>query len=105
MGEKHPVECHEIWHYDDEKHIQKLTGLTALCPSCHQVKHIGLARVRGKEAEAKKHLAKVNNWSNLEVEKYLTTVWSQWRKRSQNNWKLDLSWLEKNFNIKVAEKR
>ncbi|WP_373481190.1 HNH endonuclease [Geminocystis sp.] len=105
VGEKHPVECHEIWHYDDEKYIQKLIGLTALCPSCHQVKHIGLARVRGKEAEAKKHLAKVNNWSNLEVEKYLTTVWSQWQKRSQNNWKLDLSWLENNFNIKVAEKR
>jgi hypothetical protein len=80
-------------------------GLIALCPSCHQVKHIGLAKVRGKEAEAKKHLAKINNWSNLDVEKYLTTVWNPWTKRSQNNWKLELSWLEDNFNIKVEEKR
>jgi hypothetical protein len=105
VGPKHPVECHEIWDYDDERCIQKLIGLIALCPSCHQVKHIGLAGVRGKEDEAKKHLAKVNKWSNLEVENYLTTVWNQWRKRSKNNWKLDLSWLEDNFNIKVAEKR
>jgi 5-methylcytosine-specific restriction endonuclease McrA len=105
VGSKHPVECHEIWHYDDEKYIQKLIALIALCPNCHQVKHIGLARVRGKEDEAKKHLAKVNNWSNLEVENYLTTVWNQWQKRSQVEWKLDLSWLEDNFNLKVEEKR
>ena len=43
-GSKHPVECHEIWHYDDDKYIQTLTGLTALCPDCHRVKHIGLAQ-------------------------------------------------------------
>jgi len=105
VGEKHLVECHEIWHYEDEKYIQKLIGLTALCPSCHRVKHMGFARVIGKEKEAKQHLAKVNNWSTLQVENYLAKVWSQWTKRSQNNWKLDLSWLEDNFNLKVAEKR
>ena len=22
-GKKHPVECHEIWEYDDKNHIQK----------------------------------------------------------------------------------
>jgi 5-methylcytosine-specific restriction endonuclease McrA len=56
-GSKHPVECHEIWHYDDENKIQKLMGLIALCPSCHQVKHIGLAQIQGKGEEANRHLA------------------------------------------------
>ncbi len=63
-GDKHPVECHEIWNYDDINHIQTLFGLTALCPSCHQVKHIGLAGLRGRGEEAEAHLAKVNNWSS-----------------------------------------
>ena len=59
-GPKWPVECHEIWHYDDQKKVQKLLGLTALCPSCHEVKHIGLAGVRGRCQQACEHLARVN---------------------------------------------
>ena len=31
-GNKHAVECHEIWEYDDKEHIQKLIGMIALCP-------------------------------------------------------------------------
>lgn len=26
VGQQHPVECHEIWDYDDQQHIQTLTG-------------------------------------------------------------------------------
>ena len=37
------VEAHEIWHYDDRKHIQTLVGLIALCKSCHALKHIGFS--------------------------------------------------------------
>jgi len=35
-GSKWPVECHEIWAYDDENHIQELAGMQALCPKCLQ---------------------------------------------------------------------
>jgi hypothetical protein len=104
-GQNHPVECHEIWHYDDANKVQKLMGLTALCPSCHQVKHIGLAEIRGQAEAAKKHLAKVNRWTSQQTEAYLTEVWQIWRERSQYSWKLDLSWLEQEFGIKVEEKR
>jgi len=45
-GPQYPVECHEIWNYDDTRLIQKLDGLIALCPDCHEVKHIGLAGAR-----------------------------------------------------------
>jgi hypothetical protein len=94
VGSKHPVECHEIWHYDDETHTQRLDGLIALCPSCHGVKHIGLAGMKGDIGEAVAHLARVNGWKMLEAEKYVSAALRIWKERSQHEWKLDLSWLE-----------
>lgn len=64
-GPRWPVECHEIWHYDDDRQYQTLTGLIALCPSCHEVKHIGFSELRGKKDEAVAHLALVNGRAHL----------------------------------------
>ncbi len=58
------LECHEMWEYDDERRIQRLSGLVALCHRCHEVKHLGLAGVRGRGKQAMEHLARVNGWSN-----------------------------------------
>ena len=66
IGNRHPVECHEIWEYKDD--IQKLIGFTAICPSCHQVKHIGLSQIRGLEKQCVEHLVKVNNINKKEAE-------------------------------------
>ena len=55
--------CHEIFEFDDQKLIQKLTKLVALCPDCHMVKHIGLAEVNGNLKKATKHFMKVNKTS------------------------------------------
>lgn len=93
IGPKHPVECHEIWHYDDKKLIQKLTGMIALCPDCHMVKHIGLARVQNKGELAVKHLMKVNNLSRTKAEQYVTDSFKVWSGRSTKRWKLDISHL------------
>lgn len=93
-GEQWPVECHEMWYYDDKNRIQMLQGLIALCPKCHEVKHIGLTGLRGKEKEAKIHLAKINYWNEEETEQYLRKVWDTWQERSRYEWKLDLGWLE-----------
>jgi 5-methylcytosine-specific restriction endonuclease McrA len=97
-GPKWPVECHEIWHYDDVKHIQKLIGLTALCLSCHEVKHRGLAGIKGRGEIADQHLAKVNHWAMPETEKYVDEQFEVWRERSRYQWILDISWLGQ-FNI------
>ncbi len=35
------LHCHEVWKYNDKRHIQRLKGLIALCEKCHQVNHIG----------------------------------------------------------------
>jgi 5-methylcytosine-specific restriction endonuclease McrA len=103
-GPKWPVECHEVWHYNDKRHIQTLVGLTALCPNCHAVKHIGLSGLRGKGAEAEAHLAKVNGWTRQETAAYLEKVWHTWQVRSRYEWRLDLNWLEAQ-GIKVAVHR
>lgn len=95
IGKKHPVECHEIWQYDDKKHIQKLIRLTALCPACHEVKHIGLAHIRNRGEIAKEHLSKVNDWSKQKTNKYVQEQFNVWMGRSCSEWKIDITWLEK----------
>ena len=94
VGKHHPVECHEIWQYDDAKRIQKLMGLIALCPRCHEVKHIGFANTQGRGAIATAHLAKVNGWTLAEAKWYVHQQFALWMQRSRLAWQVDLGWLE-----------
>lgn len=104
VGPKWPVECHEVWEYDDERHVQKLVGLTGLCPACHEVKHMGLANTRGRGDDARRHLVQVNGWTSSETEEYVADAFEVWRERSQHEWALDLTWLE-GFGIHVESRR
>lgn len=92
-GKRHPVECHEIWHFDDVRSVQTLTGLIALCPSCHRVKHIGNANRMGLLWPTLKHMAKVNSWPLYMAEAYSEVMMDQWQYRSQFAWTLNLDWL------------
>lgn len=94
-GPNHPVECHEIWYYDDKKRIQSLKGLIALCPNCHMVKHIGLAKIHGNFEQAKKHFMKVNNYSSTLADTKIKQAFRTWETRSNHKWTLDITWLEK----------
>lgn len=89
------LECHEVWSYNEKTQIQKLTGLLALCPNCHMVKHFGLARVQGKQDEASKHLRKVNGLNKQQAEDYVKEAFRIWRDRNQYYWTLDLSYLKR----------
>lgn len=100
IGSKHPVECHEIWEYNDTTMIQKLNGMIALCPKCHMVKHIGFAQIQGKLNVAISHLSKVNKISKKEAEKYVADSFLLWSKRSLHSWSVDLTYLSK-YNIAV----
>lgn len=68
--------------------------MIALCPQCHAVKHIGLARMRGQENEAIKHLMKVNALGQKQAEDYVKKCFEKWRSRSRFDWDLDLSYLD-----------
>jgi hypothetical protein len=94
QGKKYPVECHEIWEYDDKFHIQTLKGFIALCPQCHQVKHVGFARINGKEPEVIRQLMKVNKMTSTMADNYIIESFKIWEKRSDKQWKVDISYLD-----------
>ena len=93
VGPKHPVECHEIWHYDDKNYIQTLTGLIALCPNCHKAKHPGLAKINGETELVINQLMTVNDMTRKEVIKYMSEAFQVYRDRSRYEWSTDLSYL------------
>lgn len=87
VGHKHPVECHEIWEFTNNKIILK--GLIALCPSCHEVKHIGRASVTGNLERAVEHFKKINNVSDEEAEVYIADAFKLYNERSSQEWEMD----------------
>ena len=93
VGAKHPVECHEIWAFDEESKIQILTGLISLCPSCHEVKHIGLALKKGNGDRALRHLAKVNNWNEQDAEDYAFSAFELHAIRSNQQWTVNIDFI------------
>lgn len=93
-GYKWPVECHEIFEYNDEEGVQRLSGLQALCPSCHEVKHIGFAFQRGRGERALAKLSKVNGWSADDAKVYVEVAFEVWSRRSRRSWTLDLTGLQ-----------
>jgi hypothetical protein len=84
---------------------QKLVRLIALCPDCHEVKHIGLAKKRARLNKALEHMAKVNQWHISRAEIYRRNMFTLWKRRSLFPWKLDLSYLNETFGIQIEEKR
>jgi hypothetical protein len=90
-GSRHPVECHEIWEYDEASSVQRLLGMVALCPPCHEVKHIGLAGLKGRGNVAREHLAEVNGWTSGVAAQYVEEAFAVWRQRSSRTWSLDVS--------------
>ena len=94
VGRKHPVECHEIWEYDDKTYTQTLKGLIALCPDCHKVKHPGLAQMKGEMNLVERQLMQVNGITNLEAKAAVNEAFVEWARLSQYEWKLDISYLD-----------
>lgn len=91
QGYNWPVECHEIWEYNDEIKTQTLKGLISLCPHCHKTKHVGLAEINNELDIVLNQLVKINDMTLNEASKYISQSFEIWRKRSQHNWNVDIS--------------
>ena len=102
QGTKHPVECHEVWYYNEDTLNQKLNYFQALCPLCHEVKHIGLASLRGNGFRAAERFAKVNGLEDGESRLIRTAVSKQWRIRSLQKWSFDIDLL-KEYGIDITQ--
>lgn len=94
------LEAHEKWGYDDEKRLQTLKDVVALCPACHLVKHISRAYFVGKGEEAMEQFMKVNGCSQAEFHEALRAANEEYQKRNGiEGWVTDISWLKDKFNI------
>lgn len=93
-GINHPVECHEVWEYDEDTGIQRLGKFQALCPLCHEVKHYGLAYARGFELRAFKHFVSINKISRDLAREIVDRVFKQWEYRSTLTWNLCIDLLQ-----------
>lgn len=89
--DREAVHCHEVWLYNETRHIQELQRLSALCMMCHYVKHLGRSIALGHERQATGWLARVNGWNAATTAWYVDAVFAQWRERSRHEWALDLS--------------
>jgi hypothetical protein len=94
-GDKWPVECHEVWDYDDLNKKQTLVRLIALCPNCHKTKHVGLAQMKGEEDIVINQLMAVNDMTEQEATQYIKESFKTWRDRSKYKWDCDISYLDK----------
>ena len=92
-GTKHPVECHEVWIYDDTTLIQRLGYFQSLCPLCHEVKHIGLAKIRGNARRAFNRFMEINELDENIANQIENAVFKQWKMRSKKQWKLNIEHL------------
>src|ERR1017187_4837170 len=93
-GKHHPVECHEVWVYDFTTMTQRLGFFQALCPLCHEVKHIGLAGIRGTWKRAFNRFMILNKLDEFTAGKIESAVFKQWEIRSDLYWKLDIKHLK-----------
>jgi uncharacterized protein YprB with RNaseH-like and TPR domain len=94
-GSEHPVECHEVWIYDDTTLTQKLGYFQALCPLCHEVKHIGLAGIKGNAEKAFERFRRINKLSEQTALSMQSALFKQHRIRSRKQWTLDIEHLKK----------
>jgi hypothetical protein len=93
QGTKHPVECHEVWSYDEANLIQELIYFEALCPLCHEVKHIGWAEVRGNVSRAFERFQTINHINSTMAQEIIKAVIKHWKLRSLQNWEINIQHL------------
>ncbi len=101
-GVRGRLEAHEKWSYDDERALQKLEDVVALCHSCHEVKHISRTQLMGRGMDAMEHFQKVNACSQMEFHAALSEANEEYLRRNRiEGWVTDVSWLENRFHIKL----
>lgn len=87
------VHCHEVWDWNDKKHIQKLIGLRCLCWKCHEATHMMRSGTKLLELMGIHHFAHVNNITIFKANRIIRAAYKQVMERSKHEWELDTSWI------------
>lgn len=97
IGRRHPLEAHEAWAYEivGDRGVQRLVGLLALCPACHEAKHYGRAANIGRGEAALARIASLNGWTRERALNAVERCFTEWRARdSVPNWITDVTLAE-----------
>ena len=103
------LSCHEIWEFDDLKHIQRLVGFNALCNMCHSIKHIGNTLRLAKEGKLDyesvvRHFVEVNRCSSKTFYEHREAEYKKWKGRSRHEWEVDFGEYKNILDKKKMEK-
>lgn len=94
-GRSGRLEAHERWRYDEERAVQTLETVVALCKNCHEVVHISRAQLTGRGDEAMEWFMKVNECSQSEFHEALQKTNEEYLRRNRvEGWTTDISWLK-----------
>lgn len=96
-GASDRVEAHELWSWREQSAtdgIQYLERTLALCPWCHRAKHWGYTESTGFIAPTRRHILRVNGWSQAELDEHIRASWREWVRLSNVHWALDISVLD-----------
>ncbi len=99
-GERHPVECHEQWHFDESTRVQTLRGLVALCPTCHAATHYGFSTKHNPfmdDALLRYHLANINGWELPDVDHHIKEAYAACKRLNDVQWGLNLTLLTREY--------
>ena len=96
------LDAHERWEFDEEKQIQKLVRIIALCKLCHSATHYGHSRRTKNIEKINSHIKKINNYNDDELKTHIDNSYKIWKERNKIKWKLDFSILI-NSGFKIRE--
>ena len=94
-GKNDRLHAHELWHYDDKDHVQKLEKIVALCENCHMIKHAGFSMhtADGKQKfdteKLIQHFCEVNDCTKKDFLEHEKEAFKIWRERSTHKWTQD----------------
>lgn len=97
-GTEHELNLHEIWQWDDIRHVQKLTGFETVCFLCHNIKHLAFGGIMIEQGvierkDLVKHYCQVNDCSAKDFERDAFEAMKVWEERSKFVWILDMTYL------------
>lgn len=104
---KDSLDCHEIWHYDDENKIQTLNGLIMLCKQCHLIKHIGFSTNLAMEDKCNfqgliRHFCYINKMTPADFYEHYLQEYAKWEERSKHEkWEQNLKYIIEYDNIEL----
>lgn len=107
------VNCHEVWRFEDRKHLQHLADFQCLCDDCHNIKHWGRTVALVHEGQLPqdylltltRHFCEVNNCTEEDFGLHKVEMGNLWGRRSRHRYTIDFGKFEPERVITAWRKR